>query len=134
MYPLPSFLSCQLTLLHPSRVFTSFATSFPLLIEPFYSEMMSFSFSSVSREHREEGLCTGQTHGSCTLPHHYPYHFTSLATDNFFFSKDVLLIPHSVRVFRLDYHARNIYWVDAALNRIYVSLTTTSICITSSFC
>ncbi|RCN32345.1 hypothetical protein ANCCAN_21856, partial [Ancylostoma caninum] len=36
-------------------------------------------------------------------------------------AEDVMSIPNSVKVFRLDYFSRNIYWIDAALNRISVT-------------
>ncbi|VDM62589.1 unnamed protein product [Angiostrongylus costaricensis] len=36
-------------------------------------------------------------------------------------AEDILSIPTSVRVFRLDYLARNIYWIDSVQNRIFVT-------------
>ncbi|EYC36774.1 hypothetical protein Y032_0858g2723 [Ancylostoma ceylanicum] len=41
-------------------------------------------------------------------------------------AKDVMFVPNSVKVFRLDYVSRNIYWIDAALNRISVTSTGTA--------
>ncbi|KAK5985914.1 hypothetical protein GCK32_006705, partial [Trichostrongylus colubriformis] len=36
-------------------------------------------------------------------------------------AEDVLSVPNTVRVFRLDYLARNIYWIDAGLGRLYIT-------------
>uniref|UniRef100_A0A0K0CYF4 Low-density lipoprotein receptor-related protein 6 n=1 Tax=Angiostrongylus cantonensis TaxID=6313 RepID=A0A0K0CYF4_ANGCA len=37
------------------------------------------------------------------------------------YAEDIVSIPTSVRVFRLDYLARNIYWINSAQNRIFVT-------------